>query len=389
MENIPEAAAQAVDIPGAASQYVPQGDYPGRANKDRLQEMRAQGFGENSFVNKNSPYRNRVNGVTARGQAATENMDNQKNYDLRNKKCLKCQKKFLNGILKKSKVIQCNGCGGFVHEKSSTGCKVNLSRGSLQFYCSSCANFAVTVREDAVNINNAEFEMEDNRVEDVMEVVNEDIISENVTEAQEEENVIDDLAIATSQQDHSIVNGTINDVSMMMSQSCMRHISLNDSPTAPLAESSMIEDVEHDVIAKDLEVESEESYLASEKGPKELVTEDLEAEEEAETSEIILNKSDSNMNNTKETVPDEEYNEDNMDTPEDSFRLILEDTPVQEDTVVEEYCLLNKYGKRKRDILHITISIEAPTINDVKGLASRKMKCTRMRGYNINFKPNK
>ena len=79
IENIPEAA---VDIPGAASQYVPEGDYPGRANKDRLQEMRAQGFGENSFVNQNSPYRNRVNGVTARGQAATENLDNQKNYDL-------------------------------------------------------------------------------------------------------------------------------------------------------------------------------------------------------------------------------------------------------------------------------------------------------------------
>jgi hypothetical protein len=310
-------------------------------------------------------------------------MDNQKNYDLKNKKCLKCQKKFLNGILKKSKVIQCNGCGGFVHEKSSTGCKVNLSRGSLQFYCSSCANFAVTVREDAVNINNAEFEMEDNRVEDVMEVVNEDIISENVTEAQEEDgNVIDDLAIATSQQDHSIVNGTINDVSMMMSQSCMRHISLNLSPTAPLAESSMIEDVEHDVIAKDLEVESEESYLASEKGPKELVADDLDEEEEAETSEILLNKSDSNMNNTKETVPDE-------DTPEDSFRLILEDTPLQDDTIVEEYCLLNKYGKGKLDMLHITISTEAPSINDVKGLASHKMKCTGMRGYNINFKPNK
>ena len=129
-------------------------------------------------------------------------------------------------------------------------------------------------------------------------------------------------------------------------------------------------------------MESEESCLASEKGPKELVAEDLDAEEEAETSEILLNKSNSNMNNTKKTVPDE-------DTPEDSFRLILEDTPVQEDTIVEEYCLLNKYGKRKRDMLHITISIEAPSINDVKGLASRKMKCTRMRGYNINFKPNK
>lgn len=75
-------------------------------------------------------------------------------------------------------------------------------------------------------------------------------------------------------------------------------------------------------------MESEESCLASEKGPKELVAEDLDAEEEAETSEILLNKSDSNMNNTKETVPDE-------DTLEDSFRLILEDTPVQEDTIVE------------------------------------------------------
>ena len=87
-------------------------------------------------------------------------------------------------------------------------------------------------------------------------------------------------------------------------------------------------DVEHDVIAKDLEVENEESYLASEKGAEELLTEAVDAEEEAETSELILNKSDSNMNNTKETDPDEEYNEDNMDAPEDSFRLILEDTPV-------------------------------------------------------------
>ena len=226
--------------------------------------------------------------------------------------------------------------------------------------------------------------------EEAMEVVNEDIISENVTEAQEEdENIIDDLAIAISQQDQSIVNETINDVSMMMSQSCMRHISLNNSPTAPLAESSMIDDVEHDVIAKDLEVENEESYLASEKGAEELVTEAVDAEEEAETSELILNKSDSNMNNTKETDPDEEYNEDNMDAPEDSFRLILEDTPVHEDTILEESCLLNKDRKRKRDMLHITISNEAPLINDIEGLASRKMKCTRMRGYNINFKPNK
>ena len=76
--------------------------FPGRKNKNRLKEMREQGFGERSFVNPNSPYRNRVNGVTARVQAAQENQSNQSHYDLKNKKCLKCHKKFLNGSLKKS-----------------------------------------------------------------------------------------------------------------------------------------------------------------------------------------------------------------------------------------------------------------------------------------------
>ena len=125
LQDIPEASLQGTvePLPEAASEVEPPADFPGRTNINRLDEMRAQGFGESSFINQNSPYRKRTNGVTARGQAAKENEENQKNYDLKNKKCLKCKKKFLNGNLKKSKVIQCNGCGGFVHERSSTGCK--------------------------------------------------------------------------------------------------------------------------------------------------------------------------------------------------------------------------------------------------------------------------
>ena len=46
---------------------------PGRLNRNRLAEMVQLGFGERSFVNPNSPYRSRVNGVTARLQASKEN----------------------------------------------------------------------------------------------------------------------------------------------------------------------------------------------------------------------------------------------------------------------------------------------------------------------------
>ena len=63
-ENIPGTAAQLSNgvTPEVTSQNVPEGNYPGRTNRDRLEELRAQGFGENSFINQNSPYRNRVNG---------------------------------------------------------------------------------------------------------------------------------------------------------------------------------------------------------------------------------------------------------------------------------------------------------------------------------------
>ena len=91
------------------------------------------------------------------------------------------------------------------------------------------------------------------------------------------------------------------------------------------------------------------------------------------------------MNIPKDTDNDKEVNEDDVDIPEDSFRLVLEDTIVQEDTLVQN--VTNR--KRKLNVLHITISKELQLIRDIKGLSTRKKKCTRMRGFNINFNPNK
>ena len=64
-------------------------------------------FGERSFAFENSSYQNRKIGQTARVKAAQENLENQPNFELKNKKFLKCQKKLLNGLLKKSKVVKC------------------------------------------------------------------------------------------------------------------------------------------------------------------------------------------------------------------------------------------------------------------------------------------
>ena len=63
---------------------------PGRTNTNRLVELQELGFGERSFSFQNSPYRNRIIGQTARVQALQENLQNQPNFDLKNKKCLKC-----------------------------------------------------------------------------------------------------------------------------------------------------------------------------------------------------------------------------------------------------------------------------------------------------------
>ena len=70
----------------------PIGSVPGRVNRNRLEELVSLGYGESSFTIPNSPYRSRINGITATVQASQENRVLQKNFDLKNKKCLKCQK---------------------------------------------------------------------------------------------------------------------------------------------------------------------------------------------------------------------------------------------------------------------------------------------------------
>ena len=402
----------------------------------------------------------------------------------------------MNGILKKSKVIQCNGCGGFVHEKSTTGCKVNLSRGNLRFYCAPCGEFAGTVREDANNINIAEFEIHENGAEDILEVEVEDdvgqAVPEDVVAAQEDEEDIvveiqahgaedsleDALApdvpkeeenndidvVAAQEEEEDVVveiqeNGaegiievedavaqavpeeeenndsdvvaaqeeeeeivveleretnhqileeaenpnaaaefevstqqgrTVMDESMMMSESCMTITSLNDTPTSPLAQSSIIDHVEIEDVAT--AIQNEKSFLVGQDvsdldypNAEDSIIENFDEEADYDGSEDLLNKSDSNMNIPKDTDNDKEVNEDDVDIPEDSFRLVLEDTIVQEDTPVQN--ITNR--KRKLSVLHITISKELQLIRDIKGLSTRKKKCTRMRGFNINFNPNK
>ena len=177
---------------------------------------------------------------------------------------------------------------------------------------------------------------------------------------------------------------------MMMSESCMTITSLNDTPTSPLAQSSIIDHVEIEDVAT--AIQNEKSFLVGQDvsdldypDAEDSIIENFDEEADYDGSEDLLNKSDSNMNIPKDTNNDKEVNEDDVDIPEDSFRLVLEDTIVQEDTPVQN--ITNR--KRKLSVLHITISKELQLIRDIKGLSTRKKKCTRMRGFNINFNPNK
>ena len=87
-------------------------------------------------------------------------------------------------------------------------------------------------------------------------------------------------------------------------------------------------------------------------------------------AEDCLNTSDSNMNMNKvsEKVGEEEV--------EESVSLVLEDTIV----------LPIYVKKRKREALNISILLEESSIKDIDGLSTRKGKCQRMRGWNINLK---
>ena len=113
-----------------------------RPVRDRLLEIQALGLGERSFTNPNSPFLGRVIGTGSQVQARQDNAKNQVEYDLKGKKCLKCLKRFQNGVFKKSKVVKCNGCGGFVHEKNGSGCHVIRMHEDKIFYCNICAQHA-------------------------------------------------------------------------------------------------------------------------------------------------------------------------------------------------------------------------------------------------------
>ena len=110
---------------------------PSVSRPDRLLEIQDLGFGERSFVNPNSPFRGRVVGITSRVQARVTNVAQQVEYNLKGKQCLKCHKRFLNGAFKKSIVVQCVGCKGFVHQKSNK-CVVKQTNEDQAFQCNGC-----------------------------------------------------------------------------------------------------------------------------------------------------------------------------------------------------------------------------------------------------------
>ena len=97
------------------------------------------------------------------------------------------------------------------------------------------------------------------------------------------------------------------------------------------------------------------------------------------------------MNLTKHTDSDDTNEDVNIVIKEESFWLFLEDTLLQEQTPNKEYIQVQEAQTRKGklDAVQIRITMEAPLIMDIEGLSTRKKKCTRMRGLNINLQPNK
>ena len=123
---------------GGQEEDSTENNMPGRiGERDQLQKLQRIGFGFRSF-GYDSPYKGRKNGTTARMQASNENRTAQISYELKGKSCVKCKKQFRDGDKLKSKVIRCDKCGEFVHEKTNA-CKVDLTRGNPTSYaCPPC-----------------------------------------------------------------------------------------------------------------------------------------------------------------------------------------------------------------------------------------------------------
>ena len=136
-DEVEEQEVNEEDI-GGQEEDSTENNMPGRTGeRDQLQKLQRIGFGFRSF-GYDSPYKGRKNGTSARMQASNENRTAQIAYELKGKSCIKCKKQFRDGDKLKSKVIRCEKCGEFVHEKTNA-CKVDLTRGNPTSYaCPPC-----------------------------------------------------------------------------------------------------------------------------------------------------------------------------------------------------------------------------------------------------------
>ena len=89
----------------------------------------AAGFPSRSFVDPNTPSRSRPIGMSARVQERVEVQEG----SMRKKKCVSCEKKFRDGLKRKSTVLKCTSCSELTHLR----CAKNAP---TPFYCSKCPN---------------------------------------------------------------------------------------------------------------------------------------------------------------------------------------------------------------------------------------------------------
>ena len=89
----------------------------------------AAGFPRTSFIDPVTPSRARQIGVTARVQVRREGEE----QCMRRRKCVRCQKKFVDGKKRKSTVVKCTSCSELTHLR----CAKNAA---TPFYCCKCPN---------------------------------------------------------------------------------------------------------------------------------------------------------------------------------------------------------------------------------------------------------
>ena len=86
---------------------------PNGDDDDEVFEENVDDASFGSFEEDIHPYTDRQVGVTKRGRKSKENSENK----VKNKKCPKCSKKFVNGKVRKSKYLECLSCDRLTHER--------------------------------------------------------------------------------------------------------------------------------------------------------------------------------------------------------------------------------------------------------------------------------